>query len=233
MKTLQKNFVRGSVNALLIAVLAIGLGVVPAQASSTPNLTQTINAGSLSTDIMDSTHTPVGSPAFAFSAVGFSFNCQSGGSAATGTLGSDSQRIYVTNGSAANNGWTLAIAATSGATTTWSDGGSNTYDFNDGTTSGCGDGADADTKAGQLTLNPTAGTITTDCTSCNTTGITAGSQTSFAQGTTDSITLITAGATSSDIGRWYMTGVTGSQTIPAEQPSASYTLNMTLTVTAS
>ena len=49
---------------------------------------------------------------------------------------------------------------------------------------------------------------------------------------TDSITLVTAGSTSGTNCYWDMTGITVSQTIPLEQAVASYTIDMTLTVTA-
>lgn len=219
--------------AVLAAVLVAG-SAGAALAANTSDFTQSITAGTLATDIRDASGVTVGSPSVAFSSKPFSMDCLSGGNASTGTFGTNAQRIYVDNPDAADNGWSLALAATGGATSTWTDGGS-TYDFNDGSggTAGCGDGADADSRPGQMTLNPNAGTITADCGSCATTNISKGSQASFAQGTTDSVTLLTGASSSNDIGRWYLTGVGGSQTIPAEQAAGSYTLNMTLTVTAS
>ena len=202
------------------------------EAANTPTFSQTINAGVLSTDILDASRVSVSSPSVSMSTKSFLFTCASGGSASTGTFGSNTQRIYVINPSAANNGWTLTMAATSGTTSTWSDGGSNTYDFNDASSSGCADGADADSVAGQLSVDPSAATLTTDCTGCSTTNVTKGSNSSFAEGSVDSITLLSASAASDDVWRGYLTGVGLSQTIPAEQPAASYTINMTLTATA-
>lgn len=221
-------------NAFLAATVAL-TGASLVVASSTTQLTHTINAGTLATDIRDSNRDPVANPSVAFSTVTSSFDCLTGGNASTGTLGTNDERLYVDNPDAADNGWTLTVAATSGATATWDDGGSNTHDFNDptGTPAGCDDGADGDSVGGQLTVDASGATLTTDCQSCNTTGITLGSSTAFNQGTTDSVTLLNAGGTSSDYGRWYLTGASLSQTIPASTPAGSYTLDLTLTVTAS
>lgn len=221
----------------IIAFLTVGLLVISltfsVSAANTPTLNQTINPGTLNTDILDGTRTPVGAPAVAFAAKTFSFDCQYGGTASTGTLGTGTERVYVINPNAANNGWTLTIAATT--TALWQNGGvTQTYDFNDpaGGNPGCTDGGDADSRPGQMALDPSASTITTDCISCTSSNVTKGSATGFDQGTTDTITLLNAAAASDDIWRGYVTGVGLSQTIPAEQAADSYTLNMTLTVTA-
>jgi hypothetical protein len=195
---------------------------------------QTINAGTLTTSILDGSRVTVGSPAVTMSAKNFSFDCQYAGSASTGTFGTSSERLYVTNPDAADNGWTLGIAATDGATATW-DSGSADYDFNDpaGSNAGCTDGGDADSFPGQLSVDPSVSTINTDCTSCTSTNVTKGSSSAFNQGTTDSINLLTASAGSDDIWRGYLTGIAMSQTIPAETPAAAFSLDLTVTVTAS
>lgn len=173
---------------------ALGLALVTTGlvfAASNSDLTQTINAGALSTDIKDETGASVSSPSVAMSAKSFSFDCYAGGTASTGTLGSNTQRLYVINPDGADNGWTLTIAATGGATSTWANGGATRrIDFNDstGATAGCSDGADADAVGGQLTINAAAGSLTTDCASCTTSNITLGSSAPFVQGSTDSIT---------------------------------------------
>ena len=220
--------------ALAVAVLVAF--PVAAFAASNSTFNQTINAGTLSTDIMDASRVTVGSPAVTMTAKNFSFNCQSGGSASTGTFGTNTERVYVSNGDAADNGWTLTIAATGGATSRWQNGGASQFmDFNDptGGTAGCTDGADADSTAGQLTVDPSVGTLTTDCGSCSTTNVSKGSSSAFNQGTTDSITLLNAAAASNDVWRGYLTGVNMSQVVPAETPADAYTLDLTLTVTAS
>lgn len=221
----------------LILALSFMFGAT-ALAANNSNLSQVINGGTLSTDIMNASRVTVASPSVSMSAKTFSFDCQAGGSASTGSLGTNTERIYVNNPDGADNGWTLAIAATSGATSRWANGGATqNIDFNDptGSTAGCTDGADADSgagSAGQLALDPSVGALTADCGSCNTSNVTLGSSSAFNQGTTDSITLINAGAASNDIWRGYLTGVAATQTIPAETPADTYTLNLTLTSTA-
>ena len=216
--------------AFCLSLIALSGGKVLAADNS--DFTQVINAGTLTTDILDSSRNPVANPSVAMSSKGFSFDCQSGGSASTGTFGTNDERPYVINGDAADNGWTLTIAATGGATTVWSDGGSNTFDFNDAGGSGCTDGVDADSKGGQMTLDPSVGTLTADCSSCTTANVTKGSSTAYSEGVTDTVTLLNAAAASDDVWRGYLTGTSVSQTIPAEQPAASYTINLTLTATA-
>ena len=215
---------------LVVMLLTVVVGT-SAFAANTPNVTQVINGGALSTDIRDASRVSVVSPSFALSTTSFSFDCQT----STGALGSNAQRIYVDNPGAANAGWTLTIAATGTATDTWKNSGSSQrFDFNDPTTAGCTDGADAgDSVGGQMTINSSAGTLTTDCASCTATAITKGSSAAFSQGVTDSITLLTAASGSDDGGRWYLTGAAVSQTIPAEQPVDSYSINLTITATAS
>jgi hypothetical protein len=228
-------------NRTLPRVLALALAIVSmpavAFAASNSNFTQTINTGTLTTDILDASRNSVASPAVAMSAKSFSFSCYSGGTASTGTFGTNTERIYVSNGDAADNGFTLTVAATSGASATWANtGATQKFDFNDssGAPAGCSDGADAggDTFAGQMTINPAAGSLTTDCVSCSLTGVSLGSSAAFNQGTVDNITLINAGSTSNDIWRGYLANASISQTVPAEQTPDSYTLNLTLTATA-
>lgn len=225
-KVLQASF-------LVLFILAwfslsyLGIGTV--LASSTSNFTQTINAGTLAVDIVDGSYVTVASPTVAMGAVTFSFGCQS----ANGTLGTASQQIYVTNPDAADNGWTVSLAG-SATTAVWDSAGTD-YDFNDPGGSGCTDGGDADSLAGQMTVNPNAGTLAVgQCDSCVTTNVTKGSSTAFNQGTTDSITVLTGAANSNDIGDWTLQGATITQTIPGEQPAAAdYDINMTLSILAS
>lgn len=216
---------------ILAALSALSLIQIPsAIAANDPDLTQVINPGTLTSDIKDESQDPVANPAYALSAATFSFDCQT----STGTLGTNTQRLYVENPDAADNGWTITMAATSGATTLWQNGGSSqNFDFNDPGSSGCSDGADGDSRPGQLSVDPSAGTLTADCTSCATTNITKGSSASFSQGVTDSVTILNAAAGSDDIGRWYFTSAGLSQTIPAEQAVDNYSINMTVTATAS
>ena len=159
----------------------------------------------------------------------FSFSCQS----ATGTFGTATEQVYVANPDAADNGWTASIAA-SATSDIWDSAGTD-YDFNDPTSSGCTDGADAgDTVGGQMTVDPSGGSLAAgSCSSCNTSGISLGSSNAFSEGATDSITLYSSDGTQ-DIGDWTLQGVSISNTVPAEQPAAAdYDIDMVVSVVAS
>lgn len=179
----------------------------------------------LSVDVVDASGNTVSSPSISMDSIQASGTCQT----STGTLGSSSQKIRVTNPTA-TPGWTLSIAATGGATSNWSSG-SSTYDFNDATSSGCSDGADADSLAGQLSLDPSAGTAAAQS-GCTTTGISKGSSSAFSQGSTDSITLMSASASAGTNCYWELTGVSLSQKVPELQAQGSYSMSMTVTVVA-
>jgi hypothetical protein len=183
--------------------------------------------GTLNVDIVNSSGVSVGSPSVGMSALSIGFDCNT----STGTLGTSSERIRVSNTTVVPQ-WTVAIAATSGATSLWTSGG-NTFDFNDGSgaPAGCADGGDADSRPGRMTLNAAAGTSSPQS-GCNNTGISLGASSSFAQGTTDSITLISASSGAGTNCYWDLTGVSVSQTIPIQQATGTYTINLTLTVTA-
>lgn len=183
-------------------------------------------ASALTVDIVNSGGTPVGSPSLAMSAIQSSFAYQT----PTGTFGVSEERIRITN-TTASPAWTLTVAATDGNTATWSTG-SAYYDFNDSGGSGCTDGADTDGYAGQMTQDPSSGTITPEA-GCSTTGLSLGSSTAFDEGTTDSITLLAASASADTNCYWDLTGISVSQKIPSEQGTGSYSINMTLTAAAS
>lgn len=208
---------------------AMALSTVVWVYAATSNFTLTISAGSLSVDIVDGSYVTVGSPSVALDSVTAGFGCQ----AATGILGTVSQVIYVKNPDAADNGWAVSIAG-SATTAVWDSAGTD-IDFNDAGGSGCTDGGDADSVGGQMTIDPSGGTLATgQCLSCGTSNITKGSSASFSEGTTDSITLLTGASGSDDFGDWKLTGVDISQTIPAEQSAATdYDITMTLSILAS
>lgn len=186
----------------------------------------TAAAGSLGVDIVDSGGSPVASPSVTFATALSSDTCLS----STGTLGVSSEKIRITNNTG-SPAWSLSAAATSGATSNWSNG-TETYDFNDPTSSGCSDGGDADSLSGQLSVDPSTGTVTPEG-GCTTTGISLGSSSAFNQGTTDSITLASASSGADTGCYWDITDIDLSQTIPAFQPTGAYTINITLTAVAS
>lgn len=220
-------------NALVVSlILTVSLGATGvALAADTSNFQITINAGTLAIDIVDAGFVTVASPTVVFGALTFSFTCQTPG--ASGTFGTATQQIYVTNPDAADNGWTASVAA-SATTDLWDSAGTD-FDFNDPTTGGCTDGGDADAFGGQMTVDPSGGTLAAGaCASCTTANITLGGSSAFSEGVTDSITLLTAAAASDDIGDFTLQDVAVTQTIPAEQPAASdYNIDMVLSVVAS
>lgn len=188
----------------------------------------TTGNGVLAVDIVDGTGTPVVSPSYAMSTTGYLFNCDP----STTTLGTSAQRIEISNFTA-SAAWNITIAATAGNTDTWSDGGTNSYDFNDpgGAPAGCTDGGDTDTDAGQLTLDASVGTSTPRA-GCSNTGISLGSSAAYNEGTVDAITLISASSSAEVSCSWELTGADGLQQLPQDQASGSYTINLTLTATA-
>ncbi len=225
-RSLKTNLIGVGVYAFYVFVVA---RVV--LASATSNFTQTITAGTLSIDIVDGSYVTVGSPSVAFGNVAFSFACRTAGNRTSGTFGTASQVIYVQNPDAADGGWTASLAGSS-VDAVWDSAGTD-YDFNDPTSSGCGDGADSpDTVGGQMTVDASGATLAVGaCLACVTTNITKGTSTAYSSGTTDSVTLLTAAAGSDDIGDWKLTGVSILNTVPAEQPAASdYDINMTLSI---
>lgn len=201
------------------------VGIGSWTAGTTKICASAFGAGTLTTDIVDAGGSSVTNPSIAMGAVATAFSYQT----VNGTLGVSTQKIRTDN-STGNAQWTLTIAADSGPTALWS-AGTPKYDFND-PTANAGDGGDADSYGGQMTVNPSAGTLTPKS-GCANTGLTLGSSASFSEGVTNSITLLTAGSSAAiRTCYWDLTGVSVSQTIPAEQAAGNYSLNMTLTVTA-
>lgn len=201
----------------LLALAAIGAMVFtaapPAYAAltATSTLSQSITAGTLSTDIRDAGGVVVGSPSFSMAARNVSTSQQS----TTGTFGSSTQRISVDNPGGANNGFSITLNATTPGSGTWTSGG-NTYAYN-GTAA-----------TGQLTVDPQVSVWTANV--GTTTSITKGTSATF-NGLT-AITLATTSAALEDIWNGYVTGVGLTQTIPANTPAGTYTISMTQTVAA-
>jgi len=187
-----------------------------------------VDTGHLTVDIVDGSGNPVGGPSIALGAVSASLDCQT----STGTLGVAAQKIRVDN-TTNIPAWSLTIAATGGPTALWS-AGTPKYDFNDasGSPVGCADGGDTDAYAGQLTVNPSGATITAQG-GCNNTGLSLGASAAFVQGTTDAVTLLGASGSAATQCYWDLANVAISQKIPAEQAVGGYSLDLTLTVTAS
>jgi len=207
---MTQSFRKMSIPALAITGMALVGAVVLASNMATFNLT--INAGSLAIDVVDATLASVVSPVVEFAPVNASMTSVT----SSATLGTATEQILVSNPDAADNGWTVSIASTG---TRWQDAG-NTVNF--------AYNSNVATN-GQLAVNPSAATFTNGKSTAGVTGISTGSASNFSS-TVSSITLLDADATSADIGDWTLQGVALSQTIPAMQAAASYSLPMTITV---
>jgi len=214
---------------------ALSLGVLEAYASSGSTFQQTINAGTLSVDIVDGSYASVSSPSVTFGATTFSFSCNT----STGEFGTTStEAIYVQNPDAADNGWTVSLAAND-PSDVWGSAGTD-MDFNEAGAGGCvddGETTDAgDALAGKLTIDPVSeGYIKVGaCSGCGAGNISIQSAAAFEEGTTDSVDLLIAAEGSDDIGDWLFTDVTAYQTIPPEQAAAAdYAIDMVLSIVAS
>jgi hypothetical protein len=214
------------IKRLIFLAVGLSLILVPAvaYASLTPTLNQTINAGTLSANFLQTDDsTAIASPSVPFPAQNYSFQCKTSAATLADGINGNTGYLNVTNLANGINTWNIAIAATSGPTATWTNG-TQTYKFNDATGTGC--------TNGQLTVDPSTSTatLTDDCNStCNNTGVTQGSATAFNHaGSVDSVTLLS----DSNGTAWegYLTGIGLSQKIPSLQHSGSYTLGMTVTL---
>lgn len=194
----------------LIVATVVSAPVAHAALSAPSTLTQVIDDGTASTDIRDGSGNVLATPSIGLNATTLSTSQQT----TTGTFGSGTQRITVDNPGGANNGWSLALNATTPGTGKWTSAG-NEYAYN-GTAS-----------TGQLTVDPSVGTITP--TVGGGTGVTLGTSGAFTG--SGAITLMSASAASADIWNGYVTGIGLSQAIPANQPAGTYTLSMTQTLT--
>lgn len=183
--------------------------------------------GSLSTGFVDAAMNEVATPS-----VPFANHTTSTGECGlvTAMLGTTSQRLRIEN-DLVTNGWNVSIAATAGPTTLWA-AGSNRYDFNDPMLDGCGDNNDSDAYAGQLQVKPAAMTLTPYQTGCGTTGLSSGPDTKFDEGVTDAITLVSGSSSSVRFCHWDALSVGLEQRIPAKTSPGSYTIDMTVTITA-
>ncbi len=182
-----------------------------------------VDSAQLSADIVDASDASVVLPAVGFTAAVSSPACQS----STATLGVAAQKIRVRN-TTATPGWTISIAASGGVSSSWSSGVEN-YDFND--PAGCADSGDADSLGGQLSVNPSSGSLTPEPI-CTTSNVSLGSSSGFAQGVTDSITLLSANSSAGIDCYWDLTGVSLSQQLPGAVAPGSYEQSMTITAVA-
>ena len=213
---MQKNRFYKAPAIAIGAVLVFGATFVGSVvASDETELSQVIDPGNLEASILDSNRDPVAEPSADMQSASFDFDCQT----TTGTLGEENERLYVTNPSAAGDGWSLTIAANDN-TDEWVDG-NNSYSFNDPSGDGCDEG--------QLTVDPSSGSITAD--NGESSEVNTGSSSAFDQGEVDDIELMVASSGDAEVWRGYIEGIGLSQKIPGETPAGGYSLDMTITAT--
>lgn len=197
---------RKKLSALVALVAAVSVLMPSAVfAATSTNLSQVINSGQQTMDIVDGSGVSVTNPAVSFTDLPFSFSCQTN----TATLGTASEKIAIKNQRKAQVSITMAGSGT------WVSG-TDTYSYNDGTSSGC--------ATGQLSVS--GGSFTK----------TAGANTptnTLPGGSFSGATPVTMFATSGTKHAWdgELTGYTLTQKVPAEQAAGTYTLGMTLTAT--
>src|SRR5690606_9554019 len=134
--------------------------IANAATTATSELTQSITAGALSTDIRDESGDVVSDPAFAMDPAIVSTTMQT----VDGVFGTGTQRISVDNPGGADGGWTLALNATTPGSGEWTSG-SDSYPYN------------SSESAGRLTVDPSTGTISVVI--GDSTGVSLGSSASF------------------------------------------------------
>jgi len=200
---------KASVLVALLAAIAVFIPAGAASAATNPTLSQIINAGTLSVDIVDGSGIAVASPSVAFPATNYSFSCQP----SVATLGTGTQKIAVKNPLA--GGVKVDLNAVTPATDKWTSGGDN-YSYNVAAGAGC--------TSGQLAVS--AGTFT------KTVG--AGTPVKTLPGGAfvgaSPVTLLNNTGTVRYEAE--LTGYTLTQQIPAEQPQGTYSLPMNVSYIA-
>jgi len=193
-------------------------------ANNQSEFSQTINAGTISVDIVDAGGTPVASPGVTMGAETFDFGTQD----ATGTFGTSSERVRAYNPTSTET-WTVNLAG-SATTAVWTDGGTETYDFNENGGYVDDGGSDADSVGGMMTVDPSGATLA-GVSGCGTGNVAVGASDVYDEGATDNIDLMSASAGADTFCRWDLTDIDIEQGIPAAQPAATYTITMVLTIT--
>ena len=205
----------------LVGVLTLlgvmGIGVTNAAPSTT--ISQTINAGTLTVDIVDASYVAVSSPGVTMGTVTKSLTLQT----ATGTLGTGTEQIYAKKTTGVNSGWAVSLAASTSNAVWHNTGLTASFNYKDETSSGVN---------GQMTVDPSyAGSVLAKGISGGSViAATKGSSTAFTS-TVGSITLM-SGTSSDGDGDWSLQGVRISQTIPAQQAADTYTIPMVVSILA-
>ena len=219
------------IDELLVLGFIFGvIVVINVWASSSPVFNQAINPASLSVDIVDGSGISVATPSVDFGALNFSFGTQD----AHGQLATSSEKIRAYNPTSSTDTWTVNLAG-SAADALWTSG-IDYYDFNDAGgyvddgTIALG-GTDDDSYGGQMTVNPSTGSIA-GVSGCSTDHTSLGISDSFVEGTNNSIDIFSAGAGAATTCSWDFVGAINNitQAVPAGQAVGNYSITMTLSI---
>lgn len=220
---------------VVIALVALFSGVFfrAAKAQKSVTFSATINPGVLITDIRDKFGLSIPNPNVDLGKVINSRSCRYGNDALSAAFGTEIQRIYVDNPKAALDGWSLTMAPViKPQSTGWHGQKGEFLDYDDYGHDGLGcSDSDGDGAGGLLSVDSSKAQLRTDCQTCTPSNmfIGSGSQT-FSD--SSSLTLIKANSQSDYVGSWYVTGIKINQTVPALQPGDEYSIQFSLTVTA-
>ncbi len=197
--------------------LVFALGTIHAETQT--QLSVTIYPMPLNVLIVDQNKKEVESPNVPFDPLIFNFIHQS----TTGILGTGDEQIFVANLTSVQP-WTVNMAAKYGPETLWSD---IPLGYGDDCTNACMDYNNG-TGIGQLTVDPSTGQVIREDYG-DTDGIILGTKTAFVQGYKNSVMLFRSSSAEAYHG-YSLTGVTLTQTVPAEQLPRGYTLDMAITI---
>jgi len=213
--TFRRDSNRIFLTIIVFSIFALVSGVIYASDNVGTTLNQLISAANLSVDIVDADGNSVVSPSVSFPTFYFSFDPAN----SEAVLGTSTQKIRVSNPTT-TAAWTLSIAATGGGSAVWSDGGTNTYPYNDATSA----------DNGRLTVDAATNGVVTPKSGCNNTNVTKGSSSTFISGSVSSIDILSAATGADTLCYWDLTAVDLIQRIPGAQTPASYSLGMTISV---
>jgi len=233
----------------ILGLLCISFGTISTivLANSNPDFKLTVTPGTLGVDIVNvnSNYHSISDPIFIFNPIQASTECKSGANSAGMVLGSDFHdlklesyggNIYISNPDAADDGFTVSIAATDGDRSTWYDSvGNNVLDFNANDCSSVNKPLTIEgvtNLGGRMYVNPSVAILSTGkCgTSCTTNGLSLGSANHFEYNNIGSITLLQADASADNVADYVINGINVSQTIPAMVSAGNYSLGMTMSV---
>lgn len=221
--------------AMLIAILTFCLGASPLSASAATNnfnLDMNLIATSPSIDILNENGQPTTLGDFVFGNRAFSFQCQ----AWTANLGlateTNAHRVYLTiPPTTTPNGWTLTLSPTNGTNSEWTGQNGHAMAYNK-PVDNCADVYDPAVAKGVLKASPQYELLHSECTNCSTEGITTGNYTRAFSDTQTSVTMASGAPNGGQGWRGWIENMRIEQTVPASQPVDTYTLPMTLTLTA-